>query len=56
MNAEPTESESSQLDEMIEPTEHASESEDSPPISNSTTINSTQCWSRFCLSWIRRPK
>ena len=31
MNAEPTESESSQLDEMIEPTEHASESEDSAP-------------------------
>ncbi len=31
MNAEPTEPESSQLDEMIEPTEHASESEDSAP-------------------------
>ena len=31
MNAEPTEPESSQLDEMIEPTEHASESENSAP-------------------------
>jgi segregation and condensation protein B len=31
MNAEPTESESSQLDEMIEPTDAASESEESAP-------------------------
>lgn len=31
MNAEPTESESSQLDEIIEPTDDASESEESAP-------------------------
>ncbi|GAA3186844.1 hypothetical protein GCM10020255_083980 [Rhodococcus baikonurensis] len=56
MNAEPTESESPQLDQMIEPADDAVESEDSASTSSSTTISSTQYWSRFCSSWIRQPK